>query len=137
RNLFSARVELPWKTYSSREKIGTFAKALLDKVTALPGVQSAGIGSNSPLMGGWQTGFWRDGTAQPTPAQMPSSDLEVVTGDYFSTFKTPLLRGRTFNDRDTKDSLRVVIVDQAMAEQVFQCEDAMRQGLLVVAGCAA
>src|SRR5439155_6030174 len=89
RNLFSARVELPWKTYSSREKIGTFAKALLDKVTALPGVQSAGIGSNSPLMGGWQTGFWRDGAAQPTPAQMPSSDLEVVSGDYFSTFKTP------------------------------------------------
>src|SRR6184192_58649 len=43
RNLFSARVELPWKTYSSREKIGTFTKALLDKVTALPGVQSAGI----------------------------------------------------------------------------------------------
>src|SRR5213082_2807541 len=62
RNLFSARIELPWKTYSSREKIGTFTKALLDKVTALPGVQSAGIGSNSPLMGGWQTGFWRDGS---------------------------------------------------------------------------
>src|SRR5438309_9324362 len=117
RNLFSARLELPWKTYSNREKIGTFTKALLDKVTALPGVQHAGIGSNSPLMGGWQTGFWRDGAARPTPAQMPSSDLEVVSGDYFSTFKTPLLRGRTFNDRDTKDSPRVVIVDQAMAEQ--------------------
>src|SRR6059058_2488887 len=119
RALFSARFELPWKTYSNREKIGTFTKALLDKVTALPGIQSAGIGSNSPLMGGWQTGFWRDGAAQPTPAQMPSSDLEVVTGDYFSTFKTPLLRGRTFNDRDTKDSPRVVIVDQTMAEQYF------------------
>ena len=134
RNLFSARVELPWKTYSSREKIGTFAKALLDKVTALPGVQSAGIGSNSPLMGGWQTGFWRDGTAQPTPAQMPSSDLEVVTGDYFSTFKTPLLRGRTFNDRDTKDSPRVVIVDQAMAEQYFPGEDPIGKRLFVDAG---
>jgi putative ABC transport system permease protein len=134
RNLFSARVELPWKTYSSREKIGTFTKALLDKVTALPGVQSAGIGSNSPLMGGWQTGFWRDGAAQPTPAQMPSSDLEVVTGDYFSTFKTPLLRGRTFNDRDTKDSPRVVIVDQAMAEQYFPGEDPIGKRLFVDAG---
>src|SRR5438477_2609213 len=61
RNLFTARVELPWKTYSSREKIGTFNKALLDRVTALPGIQSAGIGSNSPLMGGWQTGFYREG----------------------------------------------------------------------------
>src|SRR5881394_928675 len=34
RNLFTARVELPWKTYSSREKVGTFTKALLDKVSA-------------------------------------------------------------------------------------------------------
>src|SRR5213595_1417704 len=134
RNLFSARVELPWKTYSSREKIGTFTKALLDKVTALPGVQSAGIGSNSPLMGGWQTGFWRDGAAQPTPAQMPSSDVEVVTGDYFSTFRTPLLRGRTFNDRDTKDSPRVVIIDQAMAEQYFPDEDPIGKRLFVDAG---
>src|SRR5207302_10732506 len=97
-------------------------------------VQSAGIGSNSPLMGGWQTGFWRDGAAQPTPAQMPSSDLEVVSGDYFSTFETPLLRGRTFNDRDTKDSPRVVIVDQAMAEQYFPGEDPMVKRLFVDAG---
>src|SRR5213596_1974267 len=46
RNLFSARFELPWKTYSSREKIGTFTKALLDRVSALPGVQTAAIGTN-------------------------------------------------------------------------------------------
>jgi putative ABC transport system permease protein len=134
RNLFSARIELPWKTYSSREKVGAFTKALLDRVSALPGVQSVGIGSNSPLMGGWQTGFWREGAARPTPAQMPSSDLEVVTGDYFSTFKTPLLRGRIFNDRDTKDSPRVVIIDQAMAEQYFPDEDPIGKRLFVDAG---
>src|SRR5215472_7371830 len=62
RALFTARLELPWKTYNNREKIGTYTKALLDKVTAIPGVQSAGIGSNSPLMGGWQTGFYSEGT---------------------------------------------------------------------------
>ena len=49
--LFTARLELPWKPYSSRDKIGVFTKALLDKVSALPGVQSAGIGSNSPTDG--------------------------------------------------------------------------------------
>src|SRR5881227_2876652 len=134
RNLFSARVELPWKTYSSREKIGTFTKALLDKVTALPGVQSAGIGSNSPLMGGWQTGFYREGHPPDSPSNMPSADLEIITGDYFQTFKTPLLRGRTFNDRDTKDSPRVIIIDQAMAEQFFPGEDPIGKRLSVDAG---
>jgi putative ABC transport system permease protein len=123
RNLFSARFELPWQTYSSREKIGTFTKALLDKVSALPGVQSAGIGSNSPLMGGWQTGFYREGSPPVSPSNMRSADLEVITGDYFQTFKVPLLRGRTFNERDTKDSPRVIVIDQAMAEQVFPGED--------------
>src|SRR5437764_7617821 len=65
---------------------------------------------------------------------MPSSDLEVVTGDYFSTFKTPVLRGRIFNDRDTKDSPRVVIIDQAMAEQYFPDEDPIGKRLFVDAG---
>src|SRR5207253_2440671 len=80
RGLFTARLELPWKTYPSREKIGTFTKALLDKVSMLPGVRGAGIGSNSPLMGGWQTGFWREGVPAPSPSNQPSADLEVITG---------------------------------------------------------
>ncbi len=134
RNLFSARFELPWKTYSSREKIGTFTKALLDKVSAIPGVQTAGIGSNSPLMGGWQTGFYREGARPVLQSNMPSADLEVITGDYFQTFKVPLLRGRTFNERDTKDSPRVIVIDQAMAEQLFPGEDPISKRLAVEAG---
>src|SRR6184192_2635123 len=134
RGLFSARLELPWKTYSGREKIGTFTKALLDKVSVLPGVQNAGIGSNSPLMGGWQTGFFREGAPPSSPSNMPSADLEVITGDYFATFKAPLLRGRTFNERDTKDSPRVIIIDQAMAEQFFPGEDPVGKRLSVDAG---
>ena len=133
-NLFSARFELPWKTYSSREKIGTFTKALLDKVSAIPGVQTAGIGSNSPLMGGWQTGFYREGSRPVLQSNMPSADLEVITGDYFQTFKVPLLRGRTFNERDTRDSPRVIVIDQAMAEQVFPGEDPIGKRLAVEAG---
>jgi putative ABC transport system permease protein len=132
--LFSARLELPWKIYSSRDKIGTFTKALLDKVGALPGVQSVAIGSNSPLMGSWQTGFVREGVPAPSPSNMPSADLEVITGDYFATFKVPLLRGRTFNERDTKDSPRVVVIDQAMAEQFFPGEDPIGKRLSVDAG---
>jgi putative ABC transport system permease protein len=134
RGLFTARLELPWKTYGSREKVGTFTKALLDKVSALPGIQSAGVGSNAPLMGSWQTGFYREGVPAPSPSNMPSADLEVITGDYFATFKAPLLRGRTFNERDTKDSPRVIIIDQAMVDQFFPGEDPIGKRLAVDAG---
>src|SRR5215831_5149784 len=134
RALFTARFELPWRVYNNRDKIDTFAKPLLDKVRAIPGVQSAAISSNGPLMGGWQTGFWREENPRPQPSDMLNSDLEVVAGDYFQTFKVPLLRGRSFNERDTKDSPRVIIIDQAMAEQYFPGEDPIGKRLGVDAG---
>ena len=109
-------------------------RAMIDKVRTIPGVQSVAVSSNGPLMGGWQTGFWREGTPKPQPSQMLNADLEVVDGDYFSTLKVPLLRGRTFNERDTKDSPRVVIIDQAMAEQYFPGEDPIGKRIGVDAG---
>ncbi|HST31781.1 MAG TPA: ABC transporter permease [Chthoniobacterales bacterium] len=133
-NLFSARLELPFRTYSDRAKIGVFTKTLLDNLTTVPGIQSAGIGSNAPLMGGWQTGFWREGNPRPSPADMLNSDLEVITGDYFQTFKVPLLHGRLFNERDIKDSPRVIIIDQALAEQYFPGEDPIGKRLGVDVG---
>ena len=85
-------------------------------------------------MGGWQTGFWREGNPRPQPADMLGSDLESVTGDYFQTFKVPLLRGRLISERDTKDSPRVIIIDQALAEQYFPGEDPIGKRLGVDIG---
>src|SRR5216110_3181069 len=134
RALFTARFELPWQKYNDHDKIDTFVKPLLDKVRAFAGVQNAAVSSNGPLMGGWQTGFWREENPRPQPSDMLNSDLEVVVGDYFSTLKVPLLRGRAFNERDTKDSPRVIIIDQAMAEQYFAGEDPIGKRLGVDAG---
>src|SRR4029077_19892251 len=71
---------------------------------------------------------------RPQPSDMLNGDLEVIGGDYLSTLKVPLLRGRMFNDRDTKDSPRVIIIDQAMAEQYFPGEDPIGKRLGVDVG---
>ena len=134
RSLFTARFELPWRKYNNRDKIDMFTRTLVDKMRVLPGVRNAAVSSNGPLMGGWQTGFWREGNPRPSPSDMLNSDLEVVGGDYFPTLKVPLLRGRTFNERDTKDSPRVIIIDQAMAEQYFPGEDPIGKRLAVDPG---
>src|SRR5215472_8350420 len=134
RALFTARFELPWQKYNDRGKINTFTRALLDKVHSLPGVQNVAVSSNGPLLGGWQTGFWREENPRPQPSDMLNSDLEVVSGDYFSTLKVPLLQGRTFNERDTKESPRVIIIDQTMAEQYFPGENPIGKRLGVAPG---
>jgi putative ABC transport system permease protein len=132
--LFTVRLELPWQKYNGREKVGSFARELLDKVRVLPGIQDAALSSNGPLMGGWQTGFWREENPRPQPSDMLNSDLEVVGGDYFQTLKAPLLRGRTLNERDTKDAPRVVVIDQTMAEQYFPGENPIGKRLGVDVG---
>src|SRR5437773_297867 len=134
RDLLTARLDLPFRAYSTPEKVTTFTNALLERVRALPGVQSVGVGSNSPLMGGWQTGFYREGIPTPTPSEMPSADLEVIGGDYFAAFKVPLLRGRTFNAGDTARSPRVIVIDQALAEKIFAGEDPIGKRLSVDVG---
>jgi len=106
----------------------------LGRARGLPGVQNAAVSSNGPLMGGWQTGFWREENPRPQPSDMLNSDLEVIGGDYFSTLKVPLLRGRAFNERDTKDSPRVIIIDQTMAEQYFPGENPIGKRLGVDPG---
>jgi putative ABC transport system permease protein len=134
RGLITAKMDVPFRVYSTREKMGAFTNLLLEKVRALPGVQSVAVGSNSPLMGGWQTGFYREGLPIPMPSQMPEANLEAVGGDYFATFKVPLLRGRTFSASDTANSPRVVVIDEALAEQYFPGEDPIGKRLNVDVG---
>src|SRR5207253_5300134 len=50
------------------------------------------------------------------------------------TLKCPLIKGRTFDERDTKGAPRVIIIDQAMADKYFPNEDPIGKRLLVDVG---
>ena len=130
RGLLTARIDLPSASYSQPEKIANFSQALREKVRALPGVEQVALGSNPPLLSGWQIAFSREGE-RLTPAEQPSAECEVVAGDYFSTLRATLLRGRALNERDTKTSPLVVVIDQTLAEQYFPGQDQIGQRLLM------
>ncbi len=71
----------------------------------------------------WQTGFLREGAAEPPPDQQLSADTEIVTATYFSTMRASLMRGRSFDDRDTSNSPPVTVIDQLLADKIFPGED--------------
>jgi putative ABC transport system permease protein len=121
--LLSARVDLPEPSYSDTKKLLNFHEALMLKLTALPGVQHAALAANPPLMTGWQTSFLPEGMAEPEPGKSPSTEVCVVTDDYFQTLKTPLLRGRAFDSRDTKEAPPAIIIDQLTADRYFPGQD--------------
>lgn len=123
--LLSARVDLPEPSYSDAKKLMNFHQALMAKLSVLPGVQNAALAANPPLMTGWQTSFLPEGMPEPEPGKNPSTEMTVVTDNYFQTLKTPILRGRTFDSRDTKEAPPVIIIDQMTAERYFPGEDAV------------
>jgi len=123
RGLLTAQIALPSPTYDDHDKLVSFISTLQEKLRALPGVESAAVVSNPPLMTGWQTSFLPEGASEPLPGQEPSVEMGVITGDYFDVIKTPLLRGRAFNAQDTKAAPPVIIVDQALADRFFPGED--------------
>jgi len=66
-----------------------------------------------------------EGMPEPEPGKMPSTQVTVASDDYFQTIRTPLLRGRAFDARDTKEAPPVIIIDQLTADRYFPGEDAV------------
>jgi predicted permease len=110
-----------------------FMQQVLERVRALPGVQSAALTSNIPLSGSDESTWSVQIEGQPPLpiAQQPDVATDVVSSGYFSTLHIPLLRGRDFNHRDTADRQRVIIISHAMAQRFWPNQDPIGKRLFV------
>jgi putative ABC transport system permease protein len=88
-------------------------------VEALPGVDSASVSRGLPI-GDWAGQFFTTADRPNPPArQVPDANYIVVGHDYFRTLQIPLLQGRSFNEHDTENSERVVIVNEHLARRYW------------------
>ena len=87
RLLLSARIDLPEPSYSDEKKLLNFSAALMEKLSALPGVEQVALASTPPLMTGWQTSFLPEGATEPDPGKMPTTEMNVVTPGLFSNYE--------------------------------------------------
>jgi putative ABC transport system permease protein len=122
-NLLTLRVDLPGAKYDTPEKQRTFYKELLERVGALPGVEAAGAVSNLPLGGvTWGRSLTVEGFPVLPVGQAPMINHCVITPNYFRAMGIPLSMGRDFTDADTRDSLRVTIIDERLAREYWPNE---------------
>jgi len=130
-NVLLARVWLPVPNnpeldpYRDPLKRAGFIKELLQRVSAIPGVRNAAISSGNavPLVGPPNSGgFAIEGDAVTNNA-IPTSQITVVSPDYFRTIGTPLKRGRFFTDADDRQAPQVVLIDEALVERYFNNRD--------------
>ncbi|HEX8088165.1 MAG TPA: ABC transporter permease [Blastocatellia bacterium] len=124
KNLLTARVSLPRTGYLEDPKIVAFYTQLLDRLKALPGVQSVGAITNLPLAGGGtDSSFQVEGRPPSEPDQRPVAWYDSVTPDYFRAMGMRRLKGRDFTERDTQDAPKVVIISEALARRYFPDEE--------------
>ncbi|HJQ25493.1 MAG TPA: ABC transporter permease [Blastocatellia bacterium] len=97
-----------------RDRYAGFKDELLDRIRALPGVESAAITHIIPLRDWGGVDVWIDGT---DPRQAKHTNLSRVGPDYFKTLEIPLLAGRDFDARDRLSTPKVAIVNETFARE--------------------
>jgi putative ABC transport system permease protein len=113
-NVITARISLPLSRYS-HESAGTFWNSLLQRVSALPDVESAAIVTDLPMSGG-------ESGSEIRPLGLKEhvySDQLGVSAGVFRAMRIPMLSGRTFDGRETEKSPSLAVVNRAFADKVF------------------
>jgi putative ABC transport system permease protein len=109
--------------WSASEQRASFAR-LLERVRALPAVQSAGLVDNVPYSGSWSqyTVPVKDFTTGVVPGMVGRTieyQQAVIDGDYFRVLGIPLRAGRCFDARDDAGGTGSVILSESLARKLW------------------
>jgi putative ABC transport system permease protein len=107
------------------------ARNVVQAVSALPGVKSAAIATDVPLLGGPSFIMRFEGRAPVRVSQAPIAAYYAVTPGFFDAMGMRVLRGRGITERDTRESPQVVVINQTLAERYFPGQDPIGKRLEV------
>jgi putative ABC transport system permease protein len=112
--------------------VTAFYQRLLEKTSALPGVESAAlIGALPTRCCAEFYSFTILGHPAPSPDNRPQAGYSEISPSFFSTFKVPLVKGRFIENHDTESSPWVIAINQAFARKFFPNEDPIGQQILL------
>ena len=100
--------------------VARYLGQLVERLRAIPGVDSVGIVNRLPMGGQLQSNAIQ---FEHSPATAVMIDSRSINGGYFDSLGVRLLAGRAFNDHDTAESTPVGIVDERVAREVFAGAD--------------
>jgi putative ABC transport system permease protein len=111
-------------TYPEAEDLTRYYRAVVDRLSAIPGVASAAAVSFLPMSGGYEgDAIRRDDRPPPAPGEGQGAEARAVTPEYFRTMGIDLIRGRSFSAADDSSGPLVLIINQALADALFPGED--------------
>ncbi|HSL53770.1 MAG TPA: ABC transporter permease, partial [Pyrinomonadaceae bacterium] len=147
-------VALPELKYREPGQQVAFYNDLIARLNGLPGVESVGATTQTPLSPGdnWSA-FALEGRPDPPPGQQQQAAIRAVSDDYFSTMQIPLRKGRFLNNSDARVALPLirwfpqqpfpkrfdepqaapaVVINETMARLYFPNEDPVGRRLRII-----
>ena len=121
KNVLITSLSLPGAKYPEEASRPRFFEQLKQRLETLPGVESVGGGVNLPLnASNYAIGraYIPEGRPQVVDESIDAG-FYTIMGDYFRTFKIPLMAGRVFEPRDTNESTKVIIVNEKIARRHY------------------
>src|SRR5713226_7835487 len=103
------------------QRAQTFQDELLNRVKALPGVESAAFARMTPLSyGSYSSTLVAVDGYQPPPEEQPTVQYNEVGPGYFATLGIPLMSGREFTPADDEKAALVAVVNETMAAKYWR-----------------
>jgi putative ABC transport system permease protein len=138
--VLTAQLGLPVKKYPGAPEFINFSRRLVERIEALPGVESVGLTSTLPL------GIGDHDDELPLAPPPPSSPdgqpgvstaprirtyINSVSPHYFRTMGIPLKRGREFTEQDNEQAPPVAVISEMMARNFWPDEDPIGQRIQI------
>ena len=128
RGVLTMNVNLPEARYPEPARIRAFFDGLVERVRALPGVQSVGLVDTLPITGGGSVQpIVVEGRPELNPREQPTVSVRFSGGGYVKTMEIPLLRGRDFTAADSE----AMLISASAAQLLWGNEDPVGRRIML------
>jgi putative ABC transport system permease protein len=115
------------------EQSRNFYRQALERVSHVPGVEAATYARPLPLGDSSNSNgpILKEGETLARGSAGRNIMYTVVSSGYFKTMQIPFVEGRDFDDRDTRKTQRVIIVNERMAEMLWPGESVIGKHVFI------
>jgi putative ABC transport system permease protein len=131
RNVLTMEMSLTGSRFEKTAGVTQLVRDAEQRVQALPGVEFLASTCCLPLEGGFGLPFTIESRPLADGPYHGGADYRTISPHYFEVFHIPILRGRTFNDRDDASATPVVLINEGMAKQYWKDADPIGQRITI------
>ncbi|MGA9771425.1 MAG: ABC transporter permease [Blastocatellia bacterium] len=125
RNVLTMQLDLSGPNYKTGTQVIAFHNLLLERIKALPGIESASTRSYTPVASDAPFAYLSF-AIEGVPIDIANRSVayyNAVSTDYFQTMGIPVLKGRQFDEHDVRKAQNVAMVNETAARRFFPDED--------------